>query len=522
MSPETEAEQALLGALLLAPEQIPAVAGWLQARHFHRPAHATLYEVLLAQHAAGHAGQAAGHGTAQRQSWALEAMGSAMKAGRGFTPGYGHTLLAACPVPAHASSYGRMVLESAVRRVLHEHAHRLMHAARTGTAEAVVELTGALRSVIGDLADAWGAVDEQSRPLPGPWPLEPADGVAEETLRQEAMLLASATASPGHLPEITRWLHPGDFLDGGHRTVYQSLAALARRGEPIDALTVLWEARHQGAIATGAVTADGIRALTRSGWTGDPGYWAEQVLGASLLRSAAASAGTVRLLCRDTSLPPGRLLGSALHVIRTAAVVQQRWHTAHGHRTEPAAVAATPPPAPAPPRGRGGGGRGGAPPPPPTAPAAAFLCLRLTRQPPSRPPSRRPHPDPLSGAARDHSRDARPAGGTARQRRNRYDGERATGPITAFGETKDLRQIRPCDLQPSDVVVDTPQAEEYQEQLLSTPDLQTFPRRGSHRPQWRGALRHADSLHLPPRPGHHRRPRPQPIDHRFTLLLQGP
>ncbi|MCX4758773.1 DnaB-like helicase N-terminal domain-containing protein [Kitasatospora purpeofusca] len=328
MNPQMEAEQAVLGAILLAPERLRDVAGWLRPEHFYRPAHAALFEVLLAQDAAGHPAPPDTDGASS--AWATQAMASAAEASPGFTPGYGHTLIAACPVTGHAAAYGRMVLETAVRRQVHEHAHRLLAAARTGAVDGTLRLTGDLRAAIGQLADAWGSLDENPRPLPGPWPLELPPPAVEETLRQEAALLASLTALPREVRDISPWLHPADFLDRGHRAVYRAVAALAHRGEPIDPLTVLWEIQHHGDLASGTTTADAVRAVTRAGFSGDPGYWAEQVLQGSVLRSALTAAGTVRMLSLDTSLPAARLLGSALHTLRGTEAVQKRWRAATG------------------------------------------------------------------------------------------------------------------------------------------------------------------------------------------------
>ncbi|MFB8203090.1 DnaB-like helicase N-terminal domain-containing protein [Kitasatospora purpeofusca] len=329
MNPQMEAEQAVLGAILLAPERLRDVAGWLRPEHFYRPAHAALFEVLLAQDAAGHPDPPPDTDGAS-SAWATQAMASAAEASPGFTPGYGHTLIAACPVTGHAAAYGRMVLETAVRRQVHEHAHRLLAAARTGAVDGTLHLTGALRAAIGQLAEAWGSLDESPRALPGPWPLELPPADVEEALRQEASLLASLTALPREVRDISRWLHPADFLDRGHRAVYRAVAALAHHGDPIDPLTVLWEVQHHGDLASGATTADAVRAVTRAGFSGDPGYWAEQVLQASVLRSALTAAGTVRMLSLDASLPAARLLGSALRTLRGTEAVQKRWRTATG------------------------------------------------------------------------------------------------------------------------------------------------------------------------------------------------
>ncbi|MER7701628.1 DnaB-like helicase N-terminal domain-containing protein [Kitasatospora sp. NPDC097605] len=337
MTPQMEAEQALLGAILLDPAQLGAVA-WLEPQHFYRPAHTALYQALIDQAAAGHPGLDP-EPTEARARWATDAMTAAAEACPAFTAGYGHTLIAACPVSSHAAVYGRMVLESWIRRQVHEHAHRLQHASRTGDLNGVLDLTVALRQAVHELTARWGALDKHPRPLPGQWPLELSDAIRRTTTVDETALLTSATASPSGLHEITRWLRPGDFLDPGRGAVYQALAALAHRDEPIDVLTVLWEAQRQGAIAAGAVTADGVRAATRNGFTGDSRYWGERVLRASVLRQTSASAGVVRLLSRDTSLAAARLLGCVLPALERAEAVQERWRAATG-----APLRAGPPP----------------------------------------------------------------------------------------------------------------------------------------------------------------------------------
>ncbi|WP_344551342.1 DnaB-like helicase N-terminal domain-containing protein [Kitasatospora saccharophila] len=357
-----EAEQAVLGALLLAPHQLASVSGWLEPGNFYRPAHAALYEVLLAQQQAGHRALA-GEDAEARRAWALEAMASAATLCPSFTSSYGHTLISACPASEHAAVYGRMVLESAVRRAVHEHAHRLLAAARADGAEpeAVLRLTADLRATIGRLADAWDSLDARPLPAPGEWPLELSEDAASKTLHQEEALLASLSAAPAELADVASWLHPGDLLDPGHREVYRALAGLAHRGEPIDPLTVLWEVQHRGALTDGTLTAERVRTLTRAGYQGEPGYWAERVLRAALLRTTASRAGAVRLLAQDASVPAARLLGSALHTLRGAETVQGRWLAVTGHgadgpsaRGDPAVVrrgaararTTTPPPAP--------------------------------------------------------------------------------------------------------------------------------------------------------------------------------
>ncbi|MFE2107997.1 DnaB-like helicase N-terminal domain-containing protein [Kitasatospora sp. NPDC059463] len=329
MSPQLEAEQAVLGACLLDPAQLGVLEEWLEPRHFYRPAHEGFFAILLAQHAAGHLALAPDAGNEVKQDWAITAITTATREVPGFTASYGHTLIATCPRPAHASAYGRMVLETAVRRALEEHAHRLLHAAETEAVEAAVELTGVLHTVIARLADAWGTIDQRSRrPLPTP-PARPVAAKAAEAARHnEQMLLSSLISSAGQTPRIASWLKAEDFVDAGHRAVFNAMVALAHRREPVDELTVLWEVQRRGALAGGVITVAQVRDLCSDSLPGDPDYWAEHVLRSSLLRAAATTAGIVRVMALDASIAAGPLLGSAVLALAPADRVQERLRSA--------------------------------------------------------------------------------------------------------------------------------------------------------------------------------------------------
>ncbi|MEZ0025800.1 replicative DNA helicase [Kitasatospora sp. MAP12-15] len=332
MNPQLEAEQALLGALLLDPRQVEAVAGWLEARHFYRPAHGALFAVLLAQRATGHRSLAADAGKEERRDWALQAMAGAAEASRGFSASYGHTLIAACPRSDHAASYGRMVLETAVRRALQEHAHRLLAAAEGGSVEATVELTGVLRSVIRQLADIWGApIDARRRHrLPDPPTIARDERRERAVLGNEEMLLGALVDSPRQVAQVAAWLQPADFADAGHAALYQAVVALGHRGEPVDALTALWEVQRRGALAQGVLTVERVRAVCAGGAAADPEYFGELVLRASLMRSAATAAGIVRVMALDASVSATRLLGAAAQAVQPVEEVRSRWAAANG------------------------------------------------------------------------------------------------------------------------------------------------------------------------------------------------
>ncbi|MGA5704528.1 DnaB-like helicase N-terminal domain-containing protein [Peterkaempfera bronchialis] len=329
LSPQLEAEQAVLGACLLAPSQLDSLRNWLEPRHFLRPAHGQFFAVMLAQ-----LDEVPPPTTDdERRDWALQALASGARTIPGFSASYGQSLISACPTAAHAAAYGRMVLETAVRRALEQHAHRLLAAAESGSVRTTVELTTTLHGVIDQLTTAWGVIDVRSKkPLPEPVAqVGLLSGRAAEAARDdERMLLACLIGSPARISEIASWLTRGDFLAQEHSAVYQALAALAHRGEPVDELTALWEVQRRGALAAGTTTVEEVRSLLAPDVPGDPDYWAERVLRAALLRASATSAGIVRAMALDASVSAGTLLGDSLRALEPADRLQQRHRAALG------------------------------------------------------------------------------------------------------------------------------------------------------------------------------------------------
>ncbi|MEY9956828.1 DnaB-like helicase N-terminal domain-containing protein [Streptacidiphilus sp. MAP5-52] len=336
--PELEAEQALLGACLIDPAQLAAVRPWLEPRHFYRPAHRAFYALLLAQHDAGHPALAPGAGKEVRDRWALDAIGAAARTVPGFGPTQGHTLVANCPNARHAAAYGRMVLETSVRRGLEEHAHRLLNAARSGDVRATERMTEALTEVIAQLTEDWGSADRRpAQPLPSAPPPQMEGRAAERAREHERLLLSALTARPAQIREIAGWLSADDFLDEGHRRIYRAVAALGHRHEPVDELTVLWEVRRRGGLGS-TLSADQVRDACRGAYPADPGYVAELVLQASLLRAAATSAGLVRVMALDASVSAGPLLGAAVDALGPTENVRRRLHTLDVPRPGPQVV----------------------------------------------------------------------------------------------------------------------------------------------------------------------------------------
>ncbi|MFJ4123767.1 DnaB-like helicase N-terminal domain-containing protein [[Kitasatospora] papulosa] len=351
MNPLMSAEQAVLGAVLLDPEQLTHLE-WLAAGHFYRPVHQALFDALRKLRDDGHPALSADGPLPL--SWVTDAVGEAGQHVRGLTAAYAHTLIQACPRTEHAPVYGRMVLEGAIHRTVAQHAIRLHQAARAdavqGEVEGALRTADALAGVLTDLARRWGTDPRPVQPTAGPSAatdtLPPARSgqVAED----ERFLLAVLAEQPGAMGEVVAWLRPGDFADPANGQLYRCLGALHHRGEPIDRITLLWEAQRRGLLADGTVSSEQLTSVCEGMVPGSADWFGQRVMRSSVTRTAAASARAIRTLAQDEVLGPGRLINHALHALGPLDEVRTRWATANDgpapKATAPAAPAGDPPP----------------------------------------------------------------------------------------------------------------------------------------------------------------------------------
>ncbi|MFJ7946837.1 DnaB-like helicase N-terminal domain-containing protein [Streptomyces sp. NPDC096354] len=334
MNPLLRAEQAVLGSVLLDPGQLPHL-DWLAPDHFNRPVHRALFAALRKLRADGHPALAA-DGTVPL-SWVTDAVDEAVLHVRGLTPVYAHTLVSACPRPEHAPAYGRMVLEGAIHRSIAQHAVRLHQAARAdalrGEVEEALHHADVLSRVLDDLARRWGAeprpVAPAAQPVTAPAAPPPTvrtDHVAED----EGFLLAVLAEQPRAMDQVVGWLRPGDFADPAHGQLYRCLGALHHRGEPIDRITLLWQAQRRGLLADGTLSDDQVTALCDGVGSGSAEWLGEQVMRSSVSRAAAASARAIRGLAENKALSSGQLINHALYALGPLDDVRTRWQIANG------------------------------------------------------------------------------------------------------------------------------------------------------------------------------------------------
>ncbi|MFE3774515.1 DnaB-like helicase N-terminal domain-containing protein [Streptomyces sp. NPDC059122] len=388
MNPLLAAEQAVLGSVLLDPDQLSHL-DWLAPDHFYRPVHRALFAALRKLRNDGHPALAE---KSVPLSWVTDAVDEAGLHVRGLTTTYTHTLTSACPRPAHAPVYGRMVLEGAIHRSITEHAIRLHQAARAdalrGEVEGALHYADVLTGVLNDLAQRWGTEPRPVAPAapPATAPVSPPPVRTERVAEDEQFLLAVLTEQPKAMHEVVGWLRPRDFADPTHGQLYRCLGALHHRGEPIDRITLLWEAQRRGLLADGTLSGEQLTAICDGVGPGSADWLGQLVLRSSVTRTAATSARAIRALAENEALAPGRLINHALHALGPLDEVRTRWQSANGRPT--------PPPTGSVPSPNG----------PPSAQVRAALARSTPRpiSPPAARPSSAPSPAAVPPPSRSH------------------------------------------------------------------------------------------------------------------------
>ncbi len=112
-----EAEESVLGSMMLSPEAIAAVVEVLKAEDFYRPGHKKIYEAVLSIYARGEPVDAITCVEELKRSHTLQEVGG---------PLYVYNLVETVPTPASAAYYARIVGDNALLRRMIDAASRIM------------------------------------------------------------------------------------------------------------------------------------------------------------------------------------------------------------------------------------------------------------------------------------------------------------------------------------------------------------------------------------------------------------
>ncbi|GAA2624495.1 DnaB-like helicase N-terminal domain-containing protein [Streptomyces spororaveus] len=318
-------EQALLGALLLEPLRIKTL-GSLGPEHFSVAMHGALFAAMTALT------PPAPEVHAREPVWITNLLERARPHARGLTAPYLHILADSCPEPSHAPAYAQMIVANRARLIIRAAAETLIQAATDPVlpdpAAHVLHRTDAVAAILDDLGGLFpshpGSLPRTTLPLP---PTRDT-GVGSDAAGEEQLLLSTVAARPACLPEM-RWLRPEDFTVPLHGVLYRCMASLTHRGDPIDAVTVLWEAQHHGLLASGATAREVLDLLTAP--AGSPEHWGEQILQRSLLHHAHTTGLHIHAYTNDPANTPHQLITGSRRALADLGAVRARWQ----HATRP-------------------------------------------------------------------------------------------------------------------------------------------------------------------------------------------
>ncbi|MBU7598873.1 replicative DNA helicase [Streptomyces sp. P38-E01] len=335
-SPVDYAEQALLGALLLEPHRTDDVTG-ITADSFSTTEHTALYTALATRRRP----TPTEHATSTK--WLEEVLAAARQQARGLTTSYLHTLTQVCPRPAHAPAYARMIESAHARRRLQSAAERLVHTVHDVSlphpARTVLATADELAAVVDDIATRFPprtGARHRAPALPLPAARDSPQAVAEEQI-----LLATATAYPDSIEDVP-WLLPDDLTLPLHAGLWRCLTTLTRHHEPIDRLTVLWEAAQRGLLDSSHDEAEILHVLATP--AGSVEHWATRALHRALLATAEHTGRRINAYATDLAITPFQLVAVARRAIAEISAVRARWqHASPAPRQSPHSARVCPP-----------------------------------------------------------------------------------------------------------------------------------------------------------------------------------
>ncbi|WP_431921507.1 DnaB-like helicase N-terminal domain-containing protein [Nonomuraea jabiensis] len=297
---DTRSEQALLGALILKPEQLKVVKPWLRVSDFfgshHRMIFTTIDELITAR--------------PEISSTQLAMDLHERLAPYGIGGPYLHTLMHVCPRPDNAVAYGHMVVEADARRAVARYTHRLAE-----TIEVVKDGRGDLSEVL-DAATNVGRIAGQlkARTLSDGEPTSvqpatfPVPAPSPERIDQDDRLLTLLINNPNDIVEVATFLNGTDLATPFAGQLYDLLVSMYQSGTPIDVLTVMWAGRRAQILDAGDVSSkDFFRRFDRI--PVDVSFvLAAEIQQAATLEHATAIAGTLTAALADHSVPISQIL----------------------------------------------------------------------------------------------------------------------------------------------------------------------------------------------------------------------
>lgn len=320
------AEEALFGAVLLHPEQLPGLQ-WIPAAALSSADHAAFWRALCTIDFRG----VPSSDVPRAVSAAVDQIEDA-GIRECLQPARITEFVSRCPDPHSAATYAGMALDAATHRSVEESGLRLRQTGReTPTdqaAQAVAETEQQVQQRLAALDRAWSQAPETVRTLLDTSPQEPVavaerDGRVRTDLEAEHQTVAALLTAPEQIHQLPQ-LRPEDYSDPHLAAAYRAMSALSERQAPIDTLTVAWEAHRRGQGLSEELLETLERASAPSAvWSGD------QVLATAALDRVDAAGNQLRNLGRLPALAPSELISHSTSALQPLTEDQMRLQATH-------------------------------------------------------------------------------------------------------------------------------------------------------------------------------------------------
>ncbi len=195
------AEQCVLGGMLLSKDAIADVVEILRSGDFYRPAHATLFDVILDMYGRGEPADAITVAAVLTSSGDLSRVGGAA---------YLHTLISSVPTAANSAYYARIVAERAVLRRLVEAGTRIVqmgYGSAAGQGRDVDDIVDLAQQAVYDVTER--RISEDFVILADL--LQPALDEIESVGTRDGVMSGVPTGF-GDLDRLLNGLHPGQLI----------------------------------------------------------------------------------------------------------------------------------------------------------------------------------------------------------------------------------------------------------------------------------------------------------------------
>lgn len=194
---DVEAEQSVLGAMMLSKEAIADVISVLRATDFYLQHHETIFSTMLALHGRGEPVDSVTVANELRRNGDFERVGGGS---------YIHTLAAKVPTPASALYYANIVREQATLRGLVEAGTRIVQLGYSQDGGDVNDLVNAAQAELYRVSEK--RTGDDYHPLKDLW-----SGVMDEIeAATKGPTIGSVQTGFTDFDEITRGLHPGQMI----------------------------------------------------------------------------------------------------------------------------------------------------------------------------------------------------------------------------------------------------------------------------------------------------------------------